>query len=122
MRIDPTEPAIVVKVELFGEETSRIVDMVLDTGSTYVLIPWHIAEALGYDPAVSRRRVNLVTASTAEVAPLITLRAIKALGVEARGVEVVCHDLPPGSRAEGLLGLSGWATVGARDEKMERLC
>jgi len=106
MRIDPEQPTIVLKVEIFGETGSRTVDMALDTGSTYVMIPWHIAESLGYDPAVSRKRVNLTTASTVEVVPLITVRAIRTLGSRVNDVEAVCHDLPPDSRVEGLLGLS----------------
>ena len=106
MRIDPNEPSIILRVEVFGEKESRIVDMALDTGATYVMIPWHIAESLGYDPAVSRRRLNLATASSTVVAPLITVKAIKTLGQQAMNVDVVCLDLPSGSRVEGLLGLS----------------
>ncbi len=106
MRINPEDPAIILKVEIFGEIETRIIDMALDTGSTYSIIPWNIAEGLGYGPAVSRRKITLITASSVEEAPLIVVRAIKALGMEARNVDVVCHDLPLGSRVEGLLGLS----------------
>ena len=106
MRINPEEPAIILKVEIFGEKESRTIDMALDTGSTYSIIPWHVAEGLGYDPAVSRKRATLITASSVEAVPLITVRAIKALGMGARSTDVACHDLPPGSRVEGLLGLS----------------
>lgn len=106
MQIDPQQPTIIIKVEIFGERESRIVDMALDTGSTYVMIPWHIAESIGYDPAISRRRINLTTASSVVVTPLITVKAIKTLGQQAEKVDVVCQDLPPGSRVEGLLGLS----------------
>ena len=106
MRIEPEEPTIVLPVEVFSETESRIVDMALDTGSTYVMIPWQVAESLGYDPAVSKKKVNLTTASTVEVVPLIKVRAIKTLGLKVNDVEVVCHDLPPDSKVEGLLGLS----------------
>lgn len=106
MRIDPDDPSIILRVEVFGEKESRIVDMALDTGATYVMIPWHIAESLGYDPAVSRRRINLATASCVVVAPLITVKAIKTMGQQAMNVDAVCLDLPSGSRIEGLLGLS----------------
>jgi len=106
MRLDPEASLIVVTVALTGDAGTRLVDMALDTGATYVMIPWHTAEALGYDPAVSRSRINLTTASSVEVAPLITLKSVKALGVEVQNVDAICHDLPPGSRVEGLLGLS----------------
>lgn len=106
MRLDPRVPVIVLEVELTGEAANVIVDMALDTGATYIMVPWLVAEALGYDPAVSRRRINLTTASSVEVAPLITIKNVKALGVEVGDVEAVCHDLPPGSSVQGLLGLS----------------
>lgn len=106
MRLDASAPIIVVEVELVGESATRIVDMALDTGATYTVVPWVVAEALGYAPAASGRRVNLTTASSVEVVPLISLKGTRALGVEATEVETACHDLPPGSPVEGLLGLS----------------
>jgi predicted aspartyl protease len=80
--------------------------MALDTGSTYMMIPWVVAEVLGYDPAVSGREITRATASSVEVVPLITLKVVSALGVEATDVLAACHDLPPASRVRGLLGLS----------------
>ncbi len=106
MQVDPRAPVIVVDVELSGEAGSRVVDMALDTGATCVMVPWAVAEALGYDPALSRRRTNIATASSVEVAPVITIKKVRALGVEVEDVEAVCHDLPPGARVRGLLGLS----------------
>ena len=80
--------------------------MALDTGATYTVIPWDVAERLGYDPAVATRRVVITTASAIERVPLIVLERMRVLDVEAREVEVVVHDLPPKSRVDGLLGLS----------------
>jgi clan AA aspartic protease (TIGR02281 family) len=80
--------------------------MALDTGATYTMIPWDIAEALGYEPAISRRKVDIITASGVHKAPLITLSSIGALGKEAKNVDCVVHDLPQASRVEGLLSLS----------------
>lgn len=80
--------------------------MALDTGATYTMIPWDIAEALGYEPALSQRRVDIITASGIQKAPLVTLNSISVLGKEARNVDCVVHDLPQASRVDGLLGLS----------------
>ena len=77
--------------------------MALDTGSTYVLIPWDIAEALGYEPAYSKRKVDITTASGTEKAPLITVKRVSVLGKEVRDVACVVHDLPETSRVDGLL-------------------
>ena len=80
--------------------------MALDTGATYTMIPWDIAEAVGYEPAYSKRKVTIITASGVEKAPLIVVDKISALGKEAKDVECVVHDLPEASRIDGLLGLS----------------
>lgn len=106
MKLDPETKLVVVETELFGQKKSRILKMALDTGATYTMIPWVVAEVLGYDPAISRRKVKLTTASGAERAPMITLQGIKVLGYGVDKVEVICHDLPPESTINGLLGLS----------------
>ena len=106
MKIDAKDPVIIIKVECFGGKGSRILDLIFDTGSTYTMIPWKVAESLGYDPALSRRRVSIVTASTTETVPLITIKSMVALGYKVDHVDVACHDLPSKSRVDGLLGLS----------------
>ena len=80
--------------------------MALDTGATYTMIPWEIAEALGYKPEMSKEKVTLITASGVETAPLIEIKKIKFLGEGLDNVAVVCHDLPPKSYVTGLLGSS----------------
>lgn len=106
MKIDIRQSVIIVKVEAFGKKGSRILDLIFDTGATYTMIPWKVAESLGYDPALSRKRTSIVTASTTETVPLITIKALSTLGHKVDEVEVACHDLPPKSRVDGLLGLS----------------
>jgi len=78
----------------------------LDTGATYVTVPWQIAEALGYRPDLSLEKAEVVTASGVENAPIIEVAAVKALGEEVERVAVLCHDLPPRSYIVGLLGAS----------------
>ena len=46
MQLDPEAPVVVVPVELRGNTGTRFVDMVLDTGATGIVIPWHLAHAL----------------------------------------------------------------------------
>jgi predicted aspartyl protease len=45
---DPELPVIAVDITLEGKtDTKRRIRVVLDTGATYTMIPWEIAEALG---------------------------------------------------------------------------
>lgn len=104
---DPQSPIIVVDITLEGKEgTKRRIRAALDTGATYTMIPWEIAEALGYKPEISKERVTLITASGVETAPIIEIKRIKFLGENIDNVPVVCHDLPSKSYVVGLLGSS----------------
>ena len=102
---DPTGAIIPVLVELEGEVT-QILTMAVDTGATYVIIPWRVAEALGHDPATVRQRVEITTASGIERVPLITVRSVRVAGETLQHIPALVHDLPPQSRVDGLLGLS----------------
>lgn len=41
-----------------------------------------------------------------EYVSVITIASFKSLGIEVKGLEVVCHDLPPQSPVDGLLGIN----------------
>jgi len=99
-------PIIVMEPEIKGIGSVRTLKTALDTGATYMMIPWEIAEILGYEPELSQERTNMTTASGVEKVPLITLNSVSVLGKKAENVKAVVHDLPPRSYVDGLLGLS----------------
>ncbi|MEW6215870.1 MAG: retropepsin-like aspartic protease [Nitrospirota bacterium] len=105
VKFDTQQPVIVLDVTLVGlKGAKRRVRMALDTGATYTMIPWEVAEALGYKPELSKEKVTLVTASGIETAPVIKVRKIGILGEYIEDIFAVCHDLPPKSYVVGLLG------------------
>jgi len=107
INFDPQSPVIAVDITLESEGgIKRRIRVALDTGATYTMIPWEIAEALGYKPEMSKEKVTLITASGVETAPLIEIKKIKFLGEGLDDVPVLCHDLPPKSYVTGLLGSS----------------
>ena len=93
-RLDIHESAIPLKVRVDGEREIKKVNMALDTGATYVMLPWEIAEVLGYEPELSKERIHMITASGVEKAPLITLKAVDVLGRRAENIKAIVHDLP----------------------------
>jgi clan AA aspartic protease (TIGR02281 family) len=106
VKLDPHAGLITVDVEIYKGNKSRIVRMGLDTGATYRMVPWQVVEILGYAPAKARRNISITTASGTEIAPMLRLDRVKVLGKSVRNVAAVCHDLPPQSSVNGLLGLS----------------
>jgi clan AA aspartic protease (TIGR02281 family) len=99
-------PIILRRVEIHGPAGVREIDVILDTGAVYAVIAWDVAKDIGYDPAISVRRMPIVTANGVIEAPLITVQSIKVADLQAQAVDVVCHDIPEIAGIEGLLGLS----------------
>ena len=105
-KFDPETPVIVIEPELEGKVITERIKMALDTGATYTMIPWKVAQSLGLNPEVSERRVNITTASGVESVPLGSLKSITLFDKKVENIDVVIHDLPPMSYVDGLLGLS----------------
>lgn len=105
LRIKPSEDIIVVDAATTGRltETARLA---LDTGASYVMIPWRIAKALDLKAEFSRDEIYMTTASGSVLAPIVKVKSITVLGKTAHNVKVVVHDLPEGANVDGLLGLS----------------
>lgn len=102
----PSAPIIIVRAVIEGKEGNRPLKLIFDTGSSYTIIPWEIAVAIGYDPAISKKRTKLITGSGFEMAPVITVNSVIALASRVEEVEIACHDIPPNAYADGLLGLN----------------
>ena len=99
-------PIILRRVGLHGPKGIREIDMILDTGAVYTVIAWDVARDIGYDPAVSERRISIVTANGVVGVPLLRVERVEIAELSAEAVDVVCHDIPEMTGIEGLLGLS----------------
>src|SRR5438874_1960500 len=95
--------------------------MVIDTGATTTIIPPQIALAIGCDPAKSKERVAIITASGLEYWPLVTIPEIVCLGHRAESLQVACHSLPAQSTVEGLLGLDFLSGVPAFQDFQKKI-
>lgn len=100
------EGIISLYVEFQGPTTKRIIKMALDTGATFTMIPPEIAMDIGYDPTISKKRIEISTASGLIIVPIIRIKTASCFGTKVKNIEVVCHNLPPESPVEGLLGLN----------------
>ena len=106
LEFDPNASIIVVDVEIRGENEVTTKRLALDTGATFILIPWDVAELLGYKPELSKERISMITASGVESVPVITLKQVTALDKPVYNIKAIVHDLPQKSYVDGLLGLS----------------
>ena len=102
---NPSLGLIIVRTELEGPSGSAIIRLALDTGATGTLINTGLLVSVGYDPALSKKRVQVTTGSGVEFAPLILVTKLTALGRERTEFGVLSHTLPPSANVDGLLGL-----------------
>jgi clan AA aspartic protease (TIGR02281 family) len=106
MNFDPESFGIVFPIKLTGPNGTKKIQMLIDTGATLCIIPFDIAIAIGYKPSASKDYSDITTASGTETMPLIKIEKLSLMGKEVKNVKTLCHDLPPTSRVDGLLGLS----------------
>jgi aspartyl protease family protein len=107
-RVEFKDSASVIVVYAEIKVGSRVIrsKLALDTGATYVMIPWEIAEALGINPELIQEKTNIITASGTEKVPIAEIESISVAGCKSNKTKVIIHDLPPSSYIDGLLGLS----------------
>ena len=98
-------PSLIVHAQLSGAK-SVVLRLLIDTGATCTMIPLKAAMATGCDPSLSTRRLPVITASAVEYPAIVTIPRLNCLGQRFVNVDVVCHDLPPQSAVDGLLGLN----------------
>jgi len=106
---DPSAGTIVVDLLLEAADgrSSLVIPVALDTGASLTIISNDIMGRLGYDPAnPALDRQRIVTGSGIEYAPRTAVRSASAIGQKVAHLDVLCHDLPPESGVDGLLGLN----------------
>ena len=89
-----------------GPQGGFVFQFALDTGATTTLVSWSAAVQAGYDPSIVPDRRTITTGSGVEYCPVVPVERLEALGKAMRHIDVLCHDLPPSARVDGLLGLN----------------
>lgn len=79
--------------------------LVLDTGSSFIVLPWALVTDLGLT-IDQNNTVVTTTASMVETVPEISIPEVTFLDKTAKNVRGIVKDLPPESGVDGLLGLS----------------
>jgi predicted aspartyl protease len=88
-----------------GPAGTKVINLLLDTGSTYTILPVEVLESIGISPAASAEHERIATGSGYIIAPKVTVRSFSTLGKEFRRTKVIAHTLPFGGPIDGLLGM-----------------
>jgi len=81
------------------------VRLLVDTGSSFTILPVQVLQNLGYDTRNPLRRQELVTGQGRIYVPVINVSWFNCVGQLIENFEIVAHDIPPNIRIDGLLGM-----------------
>ena len=81
------------------------VRLLVDTGSSFTILPVQVLQNMGYDTRNPLRRQELVTGQGRIYAPVINLSWFNCVGQFIENFDVFAHDIPPNLRIDGLLGM-----------------
>lgn len=104
LKFDPSANSIIVSADIKAS-LPIVAKLVLDTGASYVMLPWNMVSAIGI-PIDPTKTIQTTTASTVETIPEIVIPEISVLGKKVKNVKAIVKDLPPEAPVDGLLGLS----------------
>lgn len=103
---DIAKGVILCKTKISSQDYSTFIKLAVDTGASRTMISFESALAIGIDPAKSTNHIEITTASGTVLVPTITIPSFKCFGIEIKMLDVICHNLPPESPVDGLLGLN----------------
>ncbi len=104
-RFDPKVDSIVLWATAKHRKAYQVT-LVLDLGASYTQLPRRVIEAIGCRIPKRAKRIKVVTAGGVKRAPLIRLKQLTALRCSVNNLDVLCLDLPPEAKVDGLLGLN----------------
>lgn len=79
--------------------------MLVDTGSTYTILPWEYLAPIGYRPPFHTGQARIVTASGLVVAPKVEVEWFSCFGLKLEPFALLAHTLPWNFAKFGILGM-----------------
>ena len=105
-RLDPVSGILLCKARISNKPQFMFIKLAVDTGASITMIPSENALAIGIDPSISKRHIEIATANGTILTPIVTIPSFSCFGIEIKNMDVICHNLPTESAVGGLLGLN----------------
>lgn len=81
------------------------IKLLVDTGSTYTIMPWGHLAMSGLEPSLNIDSIQITTASGIIIAPRVRADWFSRCGLVLKSFPVVAHTLPSGLSSNGILGM-----------------
>lgn len=112
-RLEKVGNLFLTKAAVKGPEGTKVVRLLVDTGSTYTILPVEVLEAVGCSPTESHEHVKIITGSGTIIAPKVDVIWFQSFGQKISKFEAVAHTLPFSGPIDGLLGMDFLVAVRA---------
>jgi predicted aspartyl protease len=96
---------LLARAAVTGPAGIKVINLLVDTGSTYTILPVEVLESIGLSPTESKEHERIATGSGYIIASRVRVRKLGTLGKEFSRVVVIAHTLPFGGPIDGLLGM-----------------
>ena len=105
-RLTVRNELLFTRAALKHENRIRVVNLLIDTGSTYTILSWELLLSLKLDPAASSIRRPIMMANGLLVLPEVEVNQLHSLGQFVERFPLLAHTIPLGSQVDGLLGMN----------------
>lgn len=100
-----TGQLLLARAAITGPAGTKLINLLVDTGSTYTILPVEVLESIGTSPAETDDHQRIATGSGFIICPRVRVPSLNTLGEEFPRVSVIAHTLPFAGPIDGLLGM-----------------
>ena len=112
-RLDSFGRLLLTRAAVSDKHGTRILRLLIDTGSSYTILPFELLEAIGCNQSFVKEKIRIHTASGLIFAPVVRLARFNSLGEKISDFSVVAYTVPFTTLIDGLLGMDFLKKIGA---------
>jgi predicted aspartyl protease len=112
-RLESFGRLLVTKAAVSDRDGTRILNLLIDTGSSYTILPVEMLEAIGSNPSLSKEKIRIHTASGLIIAPTVKVVWFNSLGNKIPDFSIVAYTVPFTTLVDGLMGMDFLQRIGA---------
>jgi len=96
---------LLARAAVTGPAGTKLINLLVDTGSTYTILPVEVLESVGSSPAESKDHQRIATGNGFIICPKVRVLSLSTLGKKLARISVIAHTLPFSGPIDGLLGM-----------------
>ena len=104
-RLESFGKLFITRAAVSDKDGTRILRLLIDTGSSYTILSFELLEAIGSNPGLVKEKIRIYTASNLIFAPVVRVAWFNSLGKKIPDFSIVAYTVPFTTFVDGLLGM-----------------